>query len=106
MSSGFTYINKVLTIDKDPQAQLVYTFEWIDWLNGDSLAIVEYSIQARLNDPNPLTIIASGISETKTYVELANGQLNKSYTVTAKITTTSGLTDSRSFKVNVDKRSA
>lgn len=106
MTTGFTYVNKVLTIDKDPQAQLIYSLDWVEWLNGETLSTVEFTIQARLNDPNPLIMISSGISDTKTYIELANGQINKSYTVNAKITTATGLIDRRSFKVVIDNRSA
>lgn len=108
MDTGFKLINQLLWIDKDPEAQLTYTFDWNEWLPvGDSLATVQYSIQARANDPDPLTIESSGIAEsTKTYVELANGQVDKSYTVTAKVTTTDGLIDRRNFRVKIVNRSA
>lgn len=108
METGFKQINQQLWIDKDPEAQLAYTFDWVYWIpEGDSLATVEYTVQARSNDPDPLTIESSGIAEvTKTYVELANGQLDKTYTVTAKVTTTDGLVDRRNFKVKITNRSA
>ena len=106
MTTGFRYVNNVLTIEKDPQAQLLYSLDWIEWLNGEQLDTVEFSIQARINDPNPLIMLSSGISGTKTYIELANGQLNKGYLVNAKITTLTGLIDKRNFKVIIDNRSA
>lgn len=104
--SGFEYINKQLTIEKDAQAQLLYALDWTEWLAGDTISTVEHTIQARVNDPNPLLLVSDGISTNKTYVELSAGQVSKSYVVTAKITTAAGYTDRRNFKVIVENKSA
>lgn len=107
--TGFNQTSSGLSIEKDVEAQLTYTFNWSDWLpQGDTLATVEYSAAARRNDPTPLTIVTSGITDgnTDSYVELAGGQADKTYIVTAKITTSDGLVDRRSFRVNVTNRSA
>lgn len=105
--SGFTQTIQGLTIDKDTQAQLTYTFDWVDWLpQGDSLATAEYSITARANDPDPLLKVSEGIDGTRTYVELKEGQEGKVYTVTCKITTVDGLIDRRNFRVKISARSA
>jgi len=108
--SGFELINQTLWITKDPEAQLIYKFDWSEWLlAGDSITSAVYSIQARANDPEPLVLESSGMSGTNnsiTYVELSGGQLGKSYTVTAAIATDDGLLDRRYFKVKVEARSA
>lgn len=105
--SGFEQTIQGLTILKDTEAQLTYSFDWVDWLpTGDQLSTVDYSIQARANDPDPLVKVSEGIQGTKTYVELKEGQVNKTYTVTAKITTVDGLIDRRNFRVKVQDRSA
>lgn len=105
--TGFTQTLQGLSIDKDPQAQLTYTFDWVEWLpTGDSLSTVEYTITARANDPDPLVKVSEGIQSTKTYVELSDGQEGKTYTVTAKVTTADGLIDRRAFRVKVTNRSA
>lgn len=107
MASGFQQTTQGLQIEKDTEALLVYTFDWVDWLpTGDSLSAVQYSITARANDPDPLIIESSGLTGTKTYVELSNGQEGKSYVVTARITTTDGAIDRRFFRVKVLARSA
>ena len=108
MSNGFELINQVLWISKDPEAQLFYTFDWSQWLTtGDAIDTAVYTIAARVNDPDPLTKVSSGIqSGNKTYIELKDGQAGKSYTVSVKVTTTDGLVDSRYFKVKVEPRSA
>ena len=107
MPSGFTQTTQGLQIEKDTEAVLTYTFDWVDWLEtADSLASVQYTITARANDPDPLIIENSGIIGTRTFVELSNGQEGKSYIVTARITTTDGNIDRRYFRVKVLARSA
>jgi hypothetical protein len=105
--SGFEQTLQGLTIQKDTEAQLIYTFEWADWLpTGDSIATSTYTITARANDPDPLAIHAQGKSGTQTWVELKEGQEGKIYTVTCAIVTTNGLKDRRNFRVKVQARSA
>ena len=107
MTTGFQIVNGMLYVDKDPQAVLTYTFDWSDWLTtGDSLADVDYTLQVRANDPQPLINVDSGLSGTKTYIKLSGGQIERTYTVTAKVTTDAGLIDARHFKVKVYTRSA
>lgn len=104
--SGFEQINQTLWITKDPEAQLFYTFDWSQWLaQGDSIAQAEYTVNARVNDPEPLVKVSDGIQGTNTYVELASGQVGKSYVVSVKVTTADGLIDRRSFRVKVENRS-
>lgn len=106
--TGFNQTNYGLEIDKDVEAQLTYTFDWSTWLEGsDTISTVEYEVAARRNDPTPIVIESSGISaDTSTYVELSGGQVNKTYIVTAKVTTSDGIIDRRNFRVNVVNRSA
>lgn len=106
--TGFYQTNTGLSIDKDVEAQLIYTFDWSEWLDGDTIQTVAYTVAARRNDPTPVTIEDQGIADvnTDTYVELAGGQALKTYVVTAQITTANGLIDRRSFRLNVVERSA
>lgn len=107
--TGFFQTNNAVEIDKDPIAQLIYTFDWSEWLNeNDTLLTVDYSVAARRNDPTPVNRIDQGIadSQTDSYVELSGGQADKTYVVTAEITTANGLRDRRSFRLNVKNRSA
>ena len=107
--TGFYQTNTGLEIDKDVEAQLTYTFDWSDWLaDGDTIAAVEYSAAARRNDPAPIQIIASGItdSNTDTYVEIGGGQQDKTYIVTCKVTTADNLVDRRNFRIKCVNRSA
>lgn len=106
--SGFEQTIQGLTILKDREAVLPYTFDWSEWLpQGDTIVSTEYEITARSNDPDPLVKVSEGIQGgNKTYIELSDGQVNKTYTVTAKIETNDGLVDRRSFRVKVQDRSA
>jgi hypothetical protein len=107
--TGFYQTNTGLEIDKDVEAVMIYTFDWSNWLDeGDTISTVEYSAAARRNDPTPLTISDSGItdSSTDTYVTLGGGQVGKIYIITAKVVTDNGLTDRRNFRVKCVNRSA
>ena len=105
--AGFEVTSTGLQITKDPEAQLIYTFNWGDYLeSGDGLSTVDYTVAARRNDPTPPTIVTEGITGDKTYVELSGGQKDKTYIVTCKITTSNGITDRRNFRVKVLDRSA
>ena len=107
-TTGFQKDTQGVWIAKDPVAQLVYVFDWSDWLpEGDTLASVNYTLQVRANDPEPLVRESQGVqSGTKTYVELSGGQVGKIYTVTAEITTVDAIIDRRNFRVKVENRSA
>lgn len=107
--TGFEQTSTGLNISKDVEAQLIYTFNWSEWLDtGDTISAVDYSVAARRNDPTPLVEEDSGISgdSLSTYIELSGGQVDKVYIVSAKITTANGLIDRRSFRVKVENRSA
>lgn len=106
--SGFQATNTGLNIDKDPQAQLVYTLDWSDWLStGDTLATATWTAAARRNDPTPISVESSGITDdVKSYVELAGGQADKTYVITCAIATADGATDRRNFRIHCVNRSA
>lgn len=107
--AGFEILNNGLQISKDPAAQLTYTLDWSEWLeSGDTISTVDWTVAARRNDPTPITIVTSGKdgSNIKTYVELSGGQADKTYIVSAEVTTNDGLTDKRSFRVLVENRQA
>ena len=107
MATGFYQTIQGLTIDKDSEALLSYTFDWAEWLPAsDALATVEYTVTARVNDPDPLIKVSDGIEGNKTFVTLREGQIGKTYTVTCKVTTDDGLIDRRNFRVKVLARSA
>jgi hypothetical protein len=107
-TTGFERDAQGVWIRKDPESQLVYTFDWSDWLpQGDTVSTVSYTLQVRANDPAPLVKETQGVQGgTKTYVELSGGQVGKVYTVTAEITTVDGNIDRRNFRVRVENRSA
>ena len=95
-------------IAKDPEAELIYSMDWSQWLLGtDTIYAVTYALQVRANDPEPLVKVESGILQgTTTWVKINGGQVGKVYTVTADVTTASGDKDRRSFRIKVENRSA
>jgi hypothetical protein len=107
-TTGYQRDAQGIWIAKDPEAELIYTFDWSQWLpEGQTITAVSYTLQVRANDPAPLVRESQGIqSGTKTYVELSGGQVGKNYTVTAEVTTNNGAIDRRNFRVRVENRSA
>ncbi len=107
--SGFITTSQGVEIDKDTNAQLTYTLDWSNWLDGsDTINTATFEVAARRNDPTPITVESSGIESgnQKTYVELAGGQEDKTYIVHCEVVTDNGLTDRRHFRVKVVDRSA
>lgn len=109
--TGYEQDNIGSWIRKDPQAKLVYSMDWSEWLaEGQQITGVDYTLQVRSNDPEPLVRESQGITgetiSSITYVELSGGAVGKIYTVTAEITTDDGSTDRRSFRIKVENRSA
>jgi|TARA_B110000908_G_C10004532_1_gene335690 hypothetical protein len=104
--TGFEQSNTGISIDKDTQGQMTYTFDWTEWLGADTISTVAYSVAARRNDPAAMVIETSGKTDTSTYVELSGGAEGKVYIVTALVNTTNGIIDRRNFRVNVVSRSA
>ena len=107
--SGFEQTNYGLYISKDVEAQLIYTFDWSEWLDsGDTVASVDYDVAARRNDPTPIVEEDSGVSGDglSTYIEISGGQADKTYIISCKVTTANGLVDKRNFQMKVVNRSA
>lgn len=95
-------------IPKDPEAQLVYSINWGEWLSeGQTIVSVNYTENSRVNDTAPLVIESEGVqSGTVTYAEISGGAVGKTYTVTAEVTTDDGSIDRRAFKILVQNRMA
>jgi len=107
--SGFEQTNYGLYITKDVEAQLIYTFDWSEWLDtGGTVSTVDYTVAARRNDRSPIVEEDSGVSgdNLSTYIEISGGQVDKTYIVSCKVTTANGLIDKRNFQMKVVDRSA
>ena len=94
-------------IPKDPEAKLVYSMDWSEWLSvGQTIAAVNYTENSRSNDTAPLVIESEGVQGgLVTYAEISGGAVGKIYTVTAEITTDDGAIDRRSFRIKIENRS-
>lgn len=93
-------------IEKDPEAELIYTLDWTDWLQtNDTIVSVTYAVTPTAAAQD-IDIMESGVNiDVYTYVKLNKGIVNEVYTVTAEVTTDNGLVDRRSFRVKVKNRS-
>lgn len=107
--TGYKQDTQGAWIPKDPEARLVYAMDWSEWLSqGQTITAVDYTHNSRANDADPIVIHSEGITDagTKTYAEISGGSENKTYVITAQITTDDGAVDRRSFKILIQKRFA
>jgi hypothetical protein len=107
--TGYKQDTQGAWIAKDPEARLVYTMDWTEWLSvGQTITAVDYTHNSRANDADPIIINAEGITDSgrKTYAEISGGSDGKTYIITAQITTDDSAVDRRSFKILVQKRYA
>lgn len=90
-------------IDKDPQADLDYRFDWRPWLLADTIVSSTWEVQLG----SGLTMHDSTIedSDTETVVWLAGGVVSDvAWRVTNTIVTAAGRTEERSLMVRIKER--
>ncbi len=82
---------------KVPKADLWYSIDWSEWLNGDDIASSNWIVPSDLTKTNEN--IDSG---TKASVKISGGKVGETYTVINRIVTVTGQeTDERSFKIQI-----
>ena len=89
-------------IQKDPQAEIVYTFNWAAWLDGseiDSYTITISGPDSVLEQDND----SVDAGNENVSVRLKGGTVGKQYTVTCRIVTDEAVpqTDDRSITVQI-----
>lgn len=101
--TGFKLDNQGAYIEKDPEAELDYTIDWTDWMvPNDEISTSTWSFQTFAGDAAPLTEYDSSYINAvsdRTTVYISGGTSGRSYRVTNTITTVSGLTDQRYFRL-------
>lgn len=86
---------------KVPKADVNYTIDWTEWLNGDTIAASKWVV------PDGLTKTAESVDVPlqKATVKLTGGVVGKTYTIVNRVTsTTSQETDERSFDITIVER--
>jgi len=78
---------------KDPAARKDYTVDWADFLDGDTISAVAWTV------PAGLTTYSSSNSATAATVWLSGGTAGNDYLVTCQVTTAGGRIDQRSFTI-------
>lgn len=80
---------------KTPGEQLDYTFEWEDWLDGDTILVSNWSV------PTGITQLSASNDSTGATVWLTGGTGKKKYRAVNTITTDGGRTAERTLNVHV-----
>lgn len=72
--------------NKDPDEVLDYSFDWGEFLNGDTISASDWDVE------DGLTVGSDSFSDTVTTVWLSGGQAGRSYTARNRIVTAQGRT--------------
>jgi len=94
---GFRIMQGRITIEKDPDAVLVYGFELARWLAGE--ALVELEVIG-----NGITVEQTAIDGTRALARISGGTVGEEASATFRFTTESGATDVRTMWFLVGER--
>ncbi len=94
------------TIDHDPQAKLDYTWDWTDWLGGDTIisATVTARVEEGRDSADVVTIDDVWLSSKTITAWILGGVHGTPCAVTCRITTTAGRIDDRTIRLRVRDR--
>ena len=88
---------------KDPEAALDYAVDWgAEYLGADSLAESAWEVSPA--DDGGLSILGHDFDQLIATVKAGGGVPGHSYRLTNRVVLMSGLTDSRSIMLRVEKR--
>jgi hypothetical protein len=103
-------MNVLKIFRKDPDASLVYAFDWANggpndasldddgWLQSAVITTAVFVVPAGLNN------VVDSFNDTTASVKLSGGKEGKNYIVTNRVTTDLGETDDRSIEIRVRSR--
>lgn len=111
MTSAFALDGVGPWIEKDANAVLDYHVCWADWLDGDTIASVTWTVQSGLTkdsqsvNASPVTIDGTAhAANTVATAWLSGGTAGQTYSVACRVVTAGGRTDERTFRVRVANR--
>ena len=88
---------------KDPEAALDYAVDWgAEYLDGDVLSASSWRVIP--SEPGGISVIASSFDANVAMLTASGGVAGKVYQLTNHVVLSSGLNDSRSIVLRVDKR--
>lgn len=88
--NGFRIVQGRITIEKDPDAILVYGLELRRWLAGENLVDLEVTGEG-------IEVVSSGIVGTRVLARISGGESGKTGSATFRFTTESGARDDRTM---------
>lgn len=106
--TGYKRDSESLYIDKDPEAVLIYTFDWSNWLaSGESITSSNWTIDAITGDTDALTVDSSIVHNNgkQCIITLSGGTAGNIYTVRNTIVTDDSETERKFFRIVCKQRS-
>lgn len=104
--TGFQQDNTGAYIEKDPNAKLTYTVNWVDWLpTGQTVSTSNWTLETDSGDGSPLVNHATSATTTTASIIISGGSAGSIYKVYNTITTSGGSIERRYFRLRVKERS-
>ena len=109
--TGYKKDSESLFIDKDPEAVLIYTFDWTNWLGAadasETISTSNWSVDTIAGDSDPIVVSSSVIAtgNKKAVITLTGGTAGNIYTVRNIITTSDSQTERKFFRVVCKQKS-
>lgn len=101
-------VNPGATLTKDPDAELMYAFDWSNWLVSPAqIASSSWTITPPAGElVSALTSDNETDNGTSTFARLLGGTLGKTYTITNEVVTneTPPQMDNRSFRLRIQQQ--
>jgi len=97
-----------LYIDKDPEATLIYTFDYTNWLaSGEDISNSNWAVDTISGDGDPVVVSASTIHSgaKKVLLTLTGGTAGNIYTLRNTIVTDDSQTERKFFRIVCEQRS-
>ena len=109
--TGYKKDSESLFIDKDPEATLIYTFDWTNWLGAndatETISTSNWTVDTITGDSDPIIVSSSVIAtgNKKAVITLTGGTAGNIYTVRNTITTSDSQTERKFFRVVCKQKS-
>lgn len=103
-TTGYQQDSTGAFIVKDPGSTLDYVIDWTNWLGSDTVSSVTYTLDSGISTSTAIGGSATSTTDTTTTVNITGGTAGNIYNVKAEMTTTSGRTVVRNFRIKIENR--
>lgn len=87
---------------KDPQSRVDYAFDWLGYLDGQTVVASLWSVTPQ--EADGIEIVSASFDPARTAARLSGGVAGHTYSVSNLVTLSDGSRDERSIALRVEER--